>query len=82
MNVVTKDCFLVSSLSLDNNIKRFWEIENVVEAPKSLALSKDLSCENHMEASYCRNPEGRMVVPLTLSILRRSLGFLTLVKSP
>ncbi|KAI8426723.1 hypothetical protein MSG28_014425 [Choristoneura fumiferana] len=68
VSVVTKDCFLVSSLSLANNIKRFWEIESVVEIPKSVSLSKnDLSCESSMEASYRRSPEGRMVVPLTFS---------------
>lgn len=63
--LATKDCLLVSSLSLDNNIRRFWEVENVV-TPKSAFLSKDdLSCENLMGAAYYRNPEGRMVVPLT-----------------
>lgn len=63
--VSTKNCLLVSGLSLDNNIKRFWELENV-ELPKPVVLSNsELSCENHMEANYCRSPEGRMVVPLT-----------------
>ncbi|XP_047985218.1 uncharacterized protein LOC125225512 isoform X2 [Leguminivora glycinivorella] len=58
-------CFLVSSLSLDNSIKRFWELEGF-DLPKNIVLSKsELSCENQMENSYCRSPEGRMVVPLT-----------------
>ncbi|XP_063626410.1 uncharacterized protein LOC134798006 [Cydia splendana] len=61
----TQRCYLVSSLSLDNNIKRFWELESV-DPPKNIVLSKsEMSCENQMETSYCRTPEGRMVVPLT-----------------
>lgn len=65
--VVTKDCLFVSGLSLDKQLKQFWELENV-DPPKSVVLSKsELSCENHMEVSYCRNPEGRMVVPLTFA---------------
>ncbi|XP_048007225.1 uncharacterized protein LOC125242520 isoform X2 [Leguminivora glycinivorella] len=61
----TERCFLVSSLSLDNSIKRFWELEGF-DLPKNIVLSKsELSCENQMENSYCRSPEGRMVVPLT-----------------
>ncbi|XP_049864837.1 uncharacterized protein LOC126366021 isoform X1 [Pectinophora gossypiella] len=63
--VVTKDCLLVSSLSLDNSLKKFWELENL-DPPKPVVFSKaELSCETYMEASYCRNPEGRMIVPLT-----------------
>lgn len=63
--VATKDCLFVSSLSLDSNIKRFWEIENV-DTPKTVIMSKnDLSCESQMEAAYRREPEGTMVVPLT-----------------
>ncbi|XP_052752368.1 uncharacterized protein LOC128200991 [Galleria mellonella] len=59
------DCLFVSSWSLDSNIKRFWELETI-DPPKSVVLSKsELSCENYMNASYCRSPEGRMVVPLT-----------------
>ncbi|XP_061716627.1 uncharacterized protein LOC133524559 [Cydia pomonella] len=65
-----KECLLVSSVSLDNSIKKFWEVENVV-SPNAVTLAKDdLSCENLMGAKYCRNPEGRIVVPLTFDGLQ------------
>lgn len=58
-------CFFVSNL--DNTIKRFWELETV-DPPKPTVLSKEeLACENYMESSSRRTPQGRLVVPLTFT---------------
>ncbi|XP_052750894.1 uncharacterized protein LOC128200635 [Galleria mellonella] len=47
---------------MDNNIKRFWEIENVTSSSK---LSKeDQICEQYFVKNSHRNHEGRFIVPL------------------
>ncbi|KAI5632040.1 putative peptidase (DUF1758) domain-containing protein [Phthorimaea operculella] len=62
---VIKDCLLVSNMSLDNNIKRFWELENINNSNVVELSKSEMLCENYMETSYHRNSEGKMVVPLT-----------------
>lgn len=57
-HVVTK------TFSLDDSIKRFWELENV-SPPGSVILSKeDQLCEDYFVAQFRRTGEGRFVVPL------------------
>ncbi|KAL0896002.1 hypothetical protein ABMA27_011992 [Loxostege sticticalis] len=59
-----KNCLLVSNLSLDNSIKKFWELENVSSPIKSFVSKEDQQCEDYFVANHCRNEEGRFVVPL------------------
>lgn len=59
----SKNCFFVSNLSLDNSLKRFWELENI--GPQHKILSKeDQLCEEYFTQQHRRTPEGRFVVPL------------------
>lgn len=63
-NHTNKNCFFASSLSLDNTIKKFWELENI-DIPKNKILSKeDVQCEAYFEKHSSRNSEGRVIVPL------------------
>ncbi|XP_061707816.1 uncharacterized protein LOC133518203 [Cydia pomonella] len=61
-------CFFVSSpsqiLSLDDSIKKFWELENVSSPTKPFVFEEDQRCEDYFLEKYYRNEEGRFVVPL------------------
>ncbi|XP_061707831.1 uncharacterized protein LOC133518217 [Cydia pomonella] len=61
-------CFFVSSpsqiLSLDDSIKKFWELENVSSPTKPFVSEEDQRCEDYFLEKYYRNEEGRFVVPL------------------
>ncbi|XP_063389660.1 uncharacterized protein LOC134675379 [Cydia fagiglandana] len=63
-----KHCFFVSSpsqiLSLDDSIKKFWELENVSSPTKPFVSEEDQRCEDYFREKYYRNEEGRFVVPL------------------
>ncbi|XP_063828971.1 uncharacterized protein LOC135078303 [Ostrinia nubilalis] len=61
------NCLLVSNISqtsLDNSIKRFWEIENVNFPQKSYLSKEDQLCESYFVDNHFRNHVGRFVVPL------------------
>ena len=46
----------------DDLLRKFWEAENWdVETPP---LSLEKTVVKHFESSYCRNDEGRIIVPL------------------
>lgn len=61
-NPQNKICFFVSNLSLDNSLKKFWEIE---EVPNFKIVSKqDKLCEESFVENHSRTEEGRFVVPL------------------
>lgn len=60
MTVNTHHCY--SPISLDDEIRRFWEVE---ELPCQVALHpQDAQCEAHFRMSHSRTPEGRYVVRL------------------
>ncbi|XP_048000251.1 uncharacterized protein LOC125237304 [Leguminivora glycinivorella] len=66
-----KDCFFVSnasqsnlSLSVDDSLKRFWELENICGPSKPILSKEDQLCEDNFRANYCRTSEGRFEVPL------------------
>ncbi|XP_063623858.1 uncharacterized protein LOC134795856 [Cydia splendana] len=63
-----KHCFFVSSpsqiLSLDDSIKKFWELENVSSPTKPFVSEEDQRCEDYFRGKYYRNEKGRFVVPL------------------
>lgn len=50
-------------VSLDNSIKRFWELENL-QSDLPPPSSEDLQCEVQFQNSYSRDVDGRIVVPL------------------
>lgn len=55
---------VTNSFSLDDSIKRFWELENV-NSPNTVVLSKeDQLCEKYFVDNFRRTEEGRFVVPL------------------
>ncbi|XP_048003104.1 uncharacterized protein LOC125239532 [Leguminivora glycinivorella] len=55
---------VVGKLSLDDSIKKFWELEDV-NSPNTVILSKeDQLCEEYFLANFRRTEEGRFVVPL------------------
>ncbi|XP_063624778.1 uncharacterized protein LOC134796521 [Cydia splendana] len=55
---------VVGRLSIDDSIKRFWELEDV-SSPNTVILSKeDQLCEEYFLANFRRTEEGRFVVPL------------------
>lgn len=57
-NVVT------DNFSLDDSVKKFWELENI-NAPTTAILSKeDQLCEKYFVDNFRRTEEGRFVVPL------------------
>lgn len=58
-------CHVVTDFfSLDDSIKRFWELENV-NSPNTVVLSKeDQLCEKCFVDNFRRTEEGRFVVPL------------------
>lgn len=63
-----KHCFFVSNLSqtfsLEDSIKKFWELENVSSPTKPFVSEEDQRCEDQFRERYYRNEEGRFVVPL------------------
>lgn len=63
---INNDCFLVqssSNLSLDNSLKRFWELENIVP-PNNILSKEEQSCETYFVENHSRSCDGRFVVPL------------------
>lgn len=49
-------------LSLDHEIKKFWEVE---EIPRKVPLSaEDEACEKHFQLTHSRSKEGRYIVRL------------------
>lgn len=57
-------CVISDAFSLDDSIKKFWELEQI-NAPSDVILSKeDQLCEQYFVASFRRTEEGRYVVPL------------------
>ncbi|XP_073955623.1 uncharacterized protein [Choristoneura fumiferana] len=65
-HVTTK---ITENLSLDDSIRRFWELEDV-HTPTNVLLSKnDALCEQHFATNYRRTEEGRYIVPLPFADL-------------
>lgn len=52
--------------SIDEELKRFWEIEEVV--PSQSKTEEQEQCDRFFEESYLRNPDGRFVVRFPLKV--------------
>lgn len=58
-------CLVVTNLSLDNSIRRFWELENIAAPQGEESLSHlERQCEQLFVSQHSRTEEGRFVVPL------------------
>lgn len=58
-----KNCLFVSNNSLDDSLKKFWEIEEISHKPQILSKNDKL-CEKYFVENHSRTDEGRFVVPL------------------
>ncbi|XP_028042597.1 uncharacterized protein LOC114252300, partial [Bombyx mandarina] len=68
----TISSLLASTRSLDEGLKRFWEIE---EPPNQVILNpEDIKCEQMYSNLTYRNPDGRYVVPMLLKEPISQLG--------
>ncbi|GBL65865.1 hypothetical protein AVEN_6515-1 [Araneus ventricosus] len=57
-------CGLISHVeSLDNLVKKFWEVENITDIPTS-KNKEELECENHFMQTYRRDKYGKYIVSL------------------
>ncbi|XP_073967478.1 uncharacterized protein [Choristoneura fumiferana] len=59
-HVTTK---ITENLSLDDSIRRFWELEDVHTSTNVLLSKNDALCEQHFATNYRRTEEGRYIVP-------------------
>ncbi|XP_039302131.1 uncharacterized protein LOC113005359 [Solenopsis invicta] len=60
--VTVQHCTIAESVSLNSELRRFWEIE---EIPRHTILSpEEQRCENHFLTSHSRTPAGQYVVRL------------------
>ncbi|XP_039315440.1 uncharacterized protein LOC113004411 [Solenopsis invicta] len=60
--LTTQQCSNSASLSLDKELRRFWEIE---EIPRRVVLSpEEQRCEDHFVATHSRDVDGRYIVRL------------------
>ncbi|XP_011171556.3 uncharacterized protein LOC105204198 [Solenopsis invicta] len=60
--ITVQHCTIAESVSLDSELRRFWEIE---EIPRHTILSpEEQRCENHFLTSHSRTPAGQYIVRL------------------
>ena len=66
-------CYLaMHSTSLDSNLAKFWEIEEVPSVKQLSAEEK--ACEEHFVKNIERNSEGRYIVRLPFNEYKTQLG--------
>lgn len=72
-------CLLVlcpGKLGLNNDIKKFWELENIPEKPHILRV--DLHCEEIYNKTTFRDKTGCFIVSLLFKILDPHVNWLTI----
>ncbi|XP_055941843.1 uncharacterized protein LOC129971891 [Argiope bruennichi] len=59
-------CGLISQIdNLDNLLKKFWEVENILDTPTS-KNKEELECEENFMQTYRRDEQGKYIVNLPL----------------
>ncbi|XP_055953276.1 uncharacterized protein LOC129988999 [Argiope bruennichi] len=59
-------CGLISQIdNLDNLLKKFWEVENILDTPTS-KNKEELECEENFVQTYRRDEQGKYIVNLPL----------------
>ncbi|XP_046394969.1 uncharacterized protein LOC124162471 [Ischnura elegans] len=66
-----KTFFLANALSLDDQLKRLWEMDNFTQPPRS---KEDVECEKHFVNNTTRDDTGRYVVRLPFKENPECLG--------
>lgn len=76
----SNNCLVTSNISSDNTsddldilLRRFWEIENIVESVPNMTKD-ELYCENHFLKNYCRLESGEFSVRLPFKTSPQALG--------
>lgn len=67
-------CNFVQSKSIDDQFKRFWEIEELPNTPKQCLTPEDRACEDLFVSTHKRTEEGRFSVQMPLKGSPDSLG--------
>lgn len=70
---VTSLCTSVSNIELNDQLNKFWKMEEGSSSSKTYTLEEDL-CEQHFVKTSFRNEQGRYVVQLPLK--QSSVGYL------
>lgn len=64
----------IYDINIDNELKRFWEIEEVFNSKEPILSPEEQFVESHFEKTYSVNSDGRFVVKLPFYKSKSELG--------